>query len=106
MATLALLDIEADAVDPFRHIEIEHLARHGEAFRRQHRDHMERHAALAKPPNPGDCLLEGTMTGAAPAIDVVQPFWAVDADPDIDVGFGEEGTPSAGPQQQYRQLDI
>src|SRR2546430_15582497 len=54
---------------------------------------MERPAALAKPPNPGDCLVERAMTGAAPAIDLVQPLWAVDADPDIDVSFGEEGTP-------------
>src|ERR1043166_2379778 len=52
-----------------------------------------------------------SIAGAAPAIEVVQPLWAVDADADIDMGFGEERAPCVVDQRAIglkgmRQLDF
>ena len=54
---------------------------------------MEWHTARAKPADAGDRPVKGAAPGAAPTVDVVQPLRPVDADPDIDFGFGEEIAP-------------
>ncbi len=93
MIPLALLDVEADPLDPFVHIKLEHLARRGQALRREHRDHMERHAMAAQPADAGNRPLEGAAPGARPPVDVVQRLRAVDADADADLLGGEEFAP-------------
>ena len=93
MIALGFLDIEADLLDPFRDIEIEHLLRRGHAGRRQYRDHMERHLAPAQKPDAGDRPVEGAAARPGHSVAVVQMPGAIDADPEIDLRLGEERAP-------------
>src|SRR3984957_15193554 len=93
MAALGLLDIEAYRLDPFGDVEVEHLPRHRQAFRRQYRDHMERDTTMAQQPQAGNCVVEGPAPRSRASMAIVQMPWAVDADADIDTFLDEERTP-------------
>ena len=93
MIALGFLDVEADLLDPFRDIEIEHLPRRGHARRRQYRDHVERHPTPAQKPDTGDRPVERAAARSGHSVAVVQMPGAIDADPEIDLRFGEERAP-------------
>ena len=93
MVALGFLDVEAHLLDPLGDIEIEHVARRGHAGRGQHRDHVERHRVPAQQPDAGDRPVKGAAARPGHSVAVVQLPGAVDADPEIDLGLGEEIAP-------------
>ena len=85
MIALRFLDIEADILDSFGQIEIQHFPRRIHALLREHRNDMKWHVFALQHADTGDGFIERAATCSGDAVGIVQMLWSIDTDTNPDI---------------------